>query len=200
MDGWMPDFNWSCMQINTFPFFIVLTHFPTQRCFHSVWKSQIRQSPTGSLRLRRASSGALSCFPIVLWINQRLCCCCEHKSPISLLRPLFVIRLFGMQIAAGHRSAAVVVGAVWETRDKMEMEHWGQPAEVWRVRMLSTTGEGVALSGNWAAELREIMVPWEWRIMSSHPHLSNKIPEKLLVRVNGECWLATLTLRLIAIP
>lgn len=69
-----------------------------------------------------------------------------------------------MQIAAGHRSAAVVVGAAWEPRDKMEMERWGQPAGVWRVGMLSTTGEGVALSGNWAAELREIIDPGPLRV------------------------------------
>lgn len=36
--------------------------------------------------------------------------------------PVVFIRLFGMQIAR-HRSAAVVVDAVWEPRDKMEAQN-----------------------------------------------------------------------------
>lgn len=48
---------------------------------------------------------------------------------------------------------------MWEPRDKMEMDCPGEPAEVWRVGIPSTTGEGAALSVKWAAELREIIDP-----------------------------------------
>lgn len=41
----------------------------------------------------------------------------------------------------------------------MEMDCPGEPAEVWRVGIPSTTGEGAALSVKWAAELREIIDP-----------------------------------------
>lgn len=93
------------------------------------------------------------------------------------------VHLFGMQMAARHRSAAGVAGvaeALWEPG--MGMECWEQPAEVWGGCFALQGREWLSL-GKWAAELRESLDPVpEELLMPSQPHLPDSIRSHALKR------------------